>query len=207
MKDEVYQILKEWIITGEYEPGKQLRDQDLSEILGISRTPIREALLRLENDGLVITKANRWTLVSPVDIDETENVYSIVWTLESLAMEQAFANITTADIEDLEQLNDRLKDAMETGNKLNTVEADNDFHDKIIKLSNNPPLEKVLSSLKLNIQRIEIHYFTQIDKKYTSYVEHQEIIKAIKNTNKKQAIQAIKANWENSFARIRINYD
>lgn len=89
MKDEVYNRLREWIITGELEPGAKLRDQDLSETLGISRTPIREALLRLENDGLVVTKANRWTLVAPIDLEEAESIYSIVWTLESLAMEQA----------------------------------------------------------------------------------------------------------------------
>lgn len=76
MRDEVYRTLRNWIITGKLKPETKLKDKDLSETLGISRTPIREALLRLEDDGLVITKANRWTLVAPIELKEAENLYS-----------------------------------------------------------------------------------------------------------------------------------
>lgn len=203
MKDEVYNKLRKWIITGELEPGTKLRDQDLSDTLGISRTPIREALLRLENDGLVVTKANRWTLVSPIDLKEAKSIYSIVWTLESLAMEQAFPSISSTDIEELVQLNENLNKTLKTGNHFAKLQADNEFHDKIIQLSNNLELPKLLSSLKVRIQRMEIHYFSKIDNKYTSYTEHQQILDAIKKQELNFAIDAIKANWKNSLDRIR----
>jgi DNA-binding GntR family transcriptional regulator len=203
MKDEVYNKLRKWIITGELEPGTKLRDQDLSEQLGISRTPIREALLRLENDGLVVTKANRWTLVSPIDSNEAKSIYSIVWTLERLAMEQAFPLISSKDIDELEQLNENFNEAIKTGEIFAILQADNKFHDKIIQLSNNFELLKLLSGLKVRIQRIEIHYFSQMDTKYTSYTEHQQIIDAIKKQDLNLAIDTIKANWKNSLDRIR----
>ena len=203
MKDEVYNKLRKWIITGELEPGTKLRDQDLSEQLGISRTPIREALLRLENDGLVVTKANRWTLVSPIDSNEAKSIYSIVWTLERLAMEQAFPLISSKDIDELEQLNENFNEAIKTGEIFAILQADNKFHDKIIQLSNNFELLKLLSGLKVRIQRIEIHYFSQMDAKYTSYTEHQQIIDAIKKQDLNLAIDTIKANWKNSLDRIR----
>ncbi len=204
MKDEVYNKLRKWIIIGELEPGTKLRDQDLSEQLGISRTPIREALLRLENDGLVVTKANRWTLVSPIDSNEAKSIYSIVWTLERLAMEQALPLISSNDIEELEQLNENFNEAIKTGEIFAILEADNKFHDKIIQLSNNVELLKLLSGLKVRIQRIEIHYFSQMDAKYTSYTEHQQIIDAIKKQDLNLAIDTIKANWKNSLDRIRL---
>lgn len=204
MKDEVYNKLRKWIVTGELVPGTKLRDLDLSEQLGISRTPIREALLRLENDGLVVTKANRWTLVSPINLKEAESIYSIVWTLERLAMEQAFPHISSKEIEELEQLNERFNQTIKTAEIFAILQADNEFHNKIIQLSNNLELPKLLSSLKVRVQRIEIHYFSQIDAKNKSYNEHQQIIHAIKNQDLHHAIDAIKANWKNSLERIRL---
>src|SRR5690625_2290979 len=109
MRDEVYDILREWIVVGELEPGEKLRDQELSDLLGISRTPIREALLRLENEGLVDTKANRWTSVAPNDLKEAEDIFSIVKTLECLAVEQGFHRISTEKIRELEKLNEKFK--------------------------------------------------------------------------------------------------
>lgn len=205
MKDEVYNKLRKWIVTGELEPGTKLRDSDLSEQLGISRTPVREALLRLENDGLVVTKANRWTLVSPIDLNEAKNIYSIVWTLECLALEQAFPHLSAEDIEELEQLNENFNKTIQTRDILAVLQADNEFHNRIIGLSNNPELPKLLSSLKVRIQRIEIHYFSQTDTKDTSYTEHQQILDAIKKQDLNRAIDAIKVNWKNSLDRIQIN--
>lgn len=202
MKDEAYNILRKWIITGELQPGTKLRDQDLSDTLGISRTPIREALLRLEHDGLVITKANRWTLVSPIDLKEAENIYSVVWTLESLAMEQAFPHISSKDIEELELYNENLNKIMNTEDQFAKLQADNEFHNKIIELSNNAELPKLLSGLKVRIQRMEIHYFSKVATMHTSYPEHQQIIDTMKKQDLNLAIEAMKANWKNSLDRI-----
>lgn len=94
VRKEAYHLLRDWIVKGKLEPGQKLRDKELAERLGVSRTPIREALLRLEDEGLVQTKANSTTLVAPLDLHNALNLYSIVWTLEGLAMKQAFELIT-----------------------------------------------------------------------------------------------------------------
>lgn len=203
MKDEAYNELQKWIITGKLKPGTKLRDQDLSDTLGISRTPIREALLRLENDGLVVTKANRWTLVSPIDLEEAENIYSIVWTLEALAMKQAFPHFTLKDIDELERYNENLNKVMKTGNQIAKLQADNEFHNKILQLSHNLELPKLLSSLKLRIKRIEIHYFNEVDRMNASYEEHQKIIDLLRKKDMELAIEAIKSNWKNSLKSIQ----
>ncbi|MHA6259432.1 GntR family transcriptional regulator [Sporosarcina sp. CAU 1771] len=203
MRDEVYNTLREWIITGELEPNQQLKDQELSDRLGISRTPIREALLKLEDEGLVITKANRWTLVAPIDLLDAENIYSIVGTLEGLAIEQGIQNITAIDIDELEKLNQTFKETMDSIERIKSFLADNAFHEKIVRFANNLELVKLLESLKVKIMRIEIHYFSQTDSNHTSYYEHEKIIKALKELNAPLAVQEIKANWINSLKRIQ----
>lgn len=202
MKDEVYDVLRKWIITGKLEPGTKLKLQELADILGTSRTPVREALLKLENDELVITKANRWTLVAPIDLKNGKNIYSIIWTLECLGLNQAFPNITSKDINELELFNEKFN-VMKTENQLERWQADNKFHDKIIQVSNNSELQKILFDLKVQVQRIEIKYFNKIDTMHSSYKEHKKIIQAIKESNLDSAKKHLKSNWENSLKRIQ----
>jgi DNA-binding GntR family transcriptional regulator len=89
VKDEVYAALLEWIVDGTLGPGERVRDKELAEALGVSRTPVREALQRLEDAGLVETSASRWTRVASLDVAQAEQVYPVVWSLETLAVELA----------------------------------------------------------------------------------------------------------------------
>lgn len=200
MRDEVYDILREWIMIGELEPGEKLRDQELSDMLGISRTPVREALLRLEDDGLVVTKANRWTLVSPIDLKEAENIFSIVKVLECLAVEQGFQHLTEKDLSELETLNEHFKKEMELGNILEAFQADNEFHDKIVQSANNDELSNILANLRVRIRRMEKYFFSNSEE---SYNEHQQIIYALKDNDPQLVKEAIEVNWDNSLIRIR----
>ncbi|WP_313237249.1 GntR family transcriptional regulator [Sporosarcina ureae] len=202
MRDEAYEILQNWIIIGKLAPGAILRDQELSDLLGISRTPIREALLRLERDGLVVTKANRSTSVSQVDYQEAANVYPIVATLECLAAEQAFHHISNEVIQEMEELNNHFIDKLQSGNKVAAFQIDNEFHQKLVSMSNNPELINLLINLKIKVQRLEVHYFGQVSNGEKSIDEHKAIIEALKNKDQKKILDAIEANWKNSLARI-----
>ncbi|MGE7595677.1 GntR family transcriptional regulator [Peribacillus frigoritolerans] len=117
----------------------------------------------------------------------------------------AFPHISAMDIEELEQLNENFNKTIHTRDIFTALQADNEFHNKIIQLSNNLELPKLLSSLKVRIQRIVIHYFSQTDTKNTFYTEHQQIIDAIKKQDLNRAIDTIKANWKNSLNRIWLN--
>src|SRR5699024_618422 len=115
MKDEAYHKIRSWIISGNLKSGTRLRDQELSEMLGISRTPIREALLMLENEGFVETKANRWTIVSSIDLDKAKENYILVWNLECLALNLAFEKFTEKDINELKNINEELNNLLTNG--------------------------------------------------------------------------------------------
>lgn len=203
VREEVYYVLRDKIVQGILEPNQKLRDKEIAEQLGVSRTPIREALLRLEDEGFVQTKPNSSTMVCPIDFHDSFNLYSIVWTLECLAMKQSFEFITSKHIKLMIEANERLLKALKSHDALSALEADNEFHSIYIQLSNNEELYRIISDIKLKLKRIDIYYFEEIKDIQLSYQEHLQIIKALKKKNLSQTLNAIELNWSASFSRIQ----
>lgn len=200
MKDEAYETLCNWIITGELKPNTKLKISELSELLGISRTPVREALLRLERDGLVLTKANSWTIVTPIDLNESDNIYSVILALEGLALRQLFSKVKESDIKELELLNEKLNRSAKSNNYLEILKDDNDFHDKLIELSENNEIPPIINSLKKRIQRIELYFFKNVQKEINSYEGHKAIIEGLKEKNFEKSLEALSNNWKNNIS-------
>jgi len=204
VRQEAYIKLRNWILEGKFGPGAQLRDKELAEQLGVSRTPIREALLRLEDEGLVQTKPNRSTLVSSIDFHNAFHLYSIVWTLERLALSQAFGFITETHIDQMTDGNERFLQKMQARDRLGALEADHDFHSTYVTLSQNLELEKIITEIKHKLKRLDLYYFDKIKNATLSYEEHKQIINALREKNLSLAINAVEHNWKNSFFRFNI---
>ncbi|MFE4706137.1 GntR family transcriptional regulator [Peribacillus simplex] len=203
VREEAYMILRDWIVQGLITPGQQLRDKELAEQLGVSRTPIREALLRLEDEGFVETKPSRSTIVSPIQLEGVLNIYSIVWTLEKLAMEQVFDFIEEKHLIEMEAINHEVKKAIDEGNQIVAVQKDDDFHSIYINLSTNDELKRILSGLKQKLIRIELFYFNQVSDVDLSVDEHDQIIEALRNGNLNMVLKVIEKNWKESYFRIQ----
>ena len=105
MREEVYETLLKWIMEGVLRPGEKIVDTELAENLGVSRTPVREALRRLEDKELVEAAAGRWTRVAEITIDEAALIYPIIWKLEELAVDLAAAQLNEADFSRMAQAN------------------------------------------------------------------------------------------------------
>ncbi len=204
VRQEAYVKLRDWILEGTFAPGMKLRDKDLALQLGVSRTPIREALLRLEDEGLVHTKPNRSTLVSSIDFHNAFHLYSIVWTLEPLALSQAFGTITKDHILAMIEANERFLQKMKARDRLSALAADHDFHTVYVELAQNKELEKIISDIKNKLKRLDLHYFDKIKDAALSYDEHKKIIEALKQKDLALALHAIEHNWKNSFSRFKI---
>lgn len=203
IKDEVYNKLAGWIVTGVLEPESKININELSDSLGTSRTPVREAILRLEREGLVLSKANRWTIVAPIDLESSLYTYSVVASLEALALEEAFDKIDNDFIKDLEKINSKLDLAFKNSDTMELLWYDNEFHDKIIYLSGNPELPEIIHPLKNKIQRVELLFFKDNDGKSNTFREHEKIIKALKNKNLEEARYLLKLNWYNSINLVK----
>lgn len=202
IREEIYTTLQELIINGTLKPDETVRDKDLATALGVSRTPVREALRRLEDQGLVKSAANRWTRVAPLDINEAYRIYPIIWSLESLAVSLAGLSINEEDLKEMEAANARLRLALENGEAATASKVDRDFHDVFVRRSANPELMKILKDLKIRLRRLETLYFGGCVVAAKSADEHGEILKALRNGDYRLAARAIETNWQESLKRI-----
>ncbi|MDE3046625.1 MAG: GntR family transcriptional regulator [Verrucomicrobiota bacterium] len=201
IREEAYLKLRDWILEGKLAPGAQLKDKELAQQLGVSRTPIREALLKLEDEGFVITKPNRSTQVSPIEIKDAYPLYSIVWTLEKLALNQAYESITNDHIEKMAQANERFLKKMKNKDRLGALEADHEFHSIYIEISHNKELEKIITDIKQKLKRLDLYYFDKVKNALLSYEEHQQIIESLRKKDLSAALKAVEHNWKASFSQ------
>lgn len=202
MRNNAYEIIKNAIISGDLKPGMKIKDKELSEQLGISRTPIREAMLRLEDEELIISKPNSFTMVAPINITEVKEIYSIVIALESLAIQEALIHSNHSQLKQLEDINNLYKKAVEESNAKKCLTYDIEFHAHIVKMSKNKELEKLLIKLKDKIIRVESFYFHKAIPKQKSIHEHDMIINGLRNKKYKEAVDMLRNNWMNSLNNI-----
>lgn len=201
IKDEAYDILEENIINGTLKPNTRLKISELSERLGISKTPVREAILRLENEGLVVSKANQWTIVAPIKKDSVKDIYPLVYTLEAYCLRQAFPHIDDDVIQELQKINDEIRDANESNHQNAILALDNKFHNLIIDCSGNEEVKPILDSLKKKLQRLELLFYTSKDihEIPSSFLEHESLIHALEQRDLDSALESLKVNWTNVF--------
>lgn len=201
-RQEVYVTLQKWIVEGVYKPGENMRDQELAEALGVSRTPVREALQRLEDEGFVQTAANRWTRVAKIDISMAKNLYPIIGTLEHLALSLAQNHLSPADLQAMTDANESLRQAI-TVNDAGAVSQDDDaFHQIFIQQSANPDLIRMLYESKLKLRWLEMVYFTDCTLATASLHEHNAILAALQTKQYEHALEALKMNWDESLKRV-----
>jgi DNA-binding GntR family transcriptional regulator len=203
MRDRVYSKLLEWITEGVLRPGEKLLDKELAESLGVSRTPVREALGRLEEKGLVEASANRWTRVSEISMEEADLIYPIIWTLEILALNLAIPQLASDDFKRMHAANDDLAEAIHQGNAVKASQADVAFHDVYIQKAGNPYLSHMLHDLKIKHRRLEVFYFGGCSSAEASLEEHRQIVVALASKDVDKAVHLIQANWQTSLERLR----
>ncbi len=202
-REEVYRRLRAWIIEGRLQPGELLRDQDIAATVGVSRTPVREALRRLEDEGLVETALNRWTRVAPIDVDKAAEIYAIIEAIELFALETAIDRLTPQDLSRMREANQAMRQAAEQQNPAAAVLADEGFHEVWIERANNGELNVLLGQLRTKLRRVELAYFDAAARALPSFREHAAIIQALSRGSKAAVRQAVIRNWRGSAERLR----
>ncbi|MBN1957429.1 MAG: GntR family transcriptional regulator [Desulfuromonadales bacterium] len=203
MREEVYNTLLEWIMEGVLRPGEKILDKDLAEKMGVSRTPVREAMRRLEDKQLVESAANRWTRVAEIAIEEPEMIYPIIWTLEELAIGSAFPRLAATDLEVMKAANADLENALVENDPVRASRADARFHGVFMTRSENPFLINIVNDLKIRCRRIEVAYFGGSALAQDSVNEHNLILDALQVGNLTEVQRVVGTNWQNSLKRLR----
>ena len=200
-RDEAYERLRAWIIEGTLRPSETLRDQEIAHSLGVSRTPVREALRRLEDEGFVETALNRWTRVAPLDLKKAIEGYTIIEALEVLALENA--QLTAADLRGMVSANEGMRKAIQRRDPAGALRADEVFHGVWIARAQNSELWLLIGQLKTKLRRVELAYWNRAAQTNQSFREHSAILEALKRGSRRNAVAALKRNWEGSMHRLR----
>jgi DNA-binding GntR family transcriptional regulator len=155
LRDDVYLRLRDAIVSGVLEPGEQLRDGELAAWLGVSRTPVREALLRLQQGGLVVARPGRSTTVATLDARAIRDAQAVVASMHELAVRQAVAQLTEADLDRMREANARFASALRANDVDAALAADDDFHAVPVASAANEALRSVLEQFTPSLRRLE----------------------------------------------------
>lgn len=176
LRDDVYRRLREAIVDGVLAPGEQLRDGELAAWLGVSRTPVREALLRLAEAGLVVARPGRSTTVSPLDVRDLRDARDVVAALHEVAVREAVAHLTAADLDAMRDAGDRFRAAVRGGDVDAAIRADDELHAVPVAVTANRALTAVLERYTPVLRRAERLRFSTLGGR-ASVARHDELIR------------------------------
>lgn len=194
LRDDVYRSIRDAIVRGQLAPGEQLRDQELGAWLQVSRTPVREALQRLAQAGLVVAEPGRMTRVAPEDPALILAARQIAAELHGLAIDLAFPTLDETALDEMEKANDRLSAALGAGDAEAAIAADDDFHEVALTRSGNPLIPDHLEVVTATLRRAEFLHFGSV-KGSASPEQHTEIMAAVRAGEHAHAVALTKANW------------
>ncbi|PAD83061.1 GntR family transcriptional regulator [Niallia circulans] len=194
LRDQVYEQLKSAIIHLELTPGEKINDKALAEQFGVSRTPVREAIKKLEDEGLIVTSPGSETIVSLIEVDQAMHALTVVAALHALAAKLASITLSSTEVEKMKAINNEFSEALKSEDKYKAIQKDDQFHAVILEASQNPEIVIALERLLPKIRRLELLKFNTIDGK-KSIEQHQEIIACIEKGNTSLLPTLIKNNW------------
>ena len=163
LRDVVFENLREAIVEGRLKPGQRLMEVQLAEQLGVSRTPVREAIRKLELEGLVVMLPRKGAYVANMSLKDLIDVLEIRASLEGLAASLAAERITDEDIKKLESIVEEFKDGINESNVEALLIKDVDFHECIFKSTNNKKLHQLINSLWEQVYRFRVTYISDYD--------------------------------------------
>ncbi len=205
LRDVVFNTLREAILKGELKPGERLMEIQLADQLGVSRTPIREAIRKLELEGLVLMIPRKGAEVAKISEKNLRDVLEVRRSLEELATELACQRITDEEIADLEAAQQRFIEAVDRGDATEIADTDEAYHDVIYQATNNDRLVQILNNLREQMYRYRLEYIKDESKRQILIVEHDQILKAIKNRHVDEARRSMREHIDNQEITILQN--
>lgn len=203
LRDVVFQTLRQAILRGELAPGERLMEIHLAERLGVSRTPIREAIRKLELDGLVVMIPRRGAVVASITEKDLKDVLEVRQTLEILAVEVACDRMTPEQLSELEEAGKEFQSLKDTDDFTKLAAADMKFHEIIYAATDNARLIHILNNLREQMYRYRLEYLKDKGSHERLNKEHQRIYTGIKSKDKEMVRSAVGEHITNQEAAIR----
>ncbi|MER7166044.1 GntR family transcriptional regulator [Micromonospora sp. NPDC000207] len=194
LRENAYRSIRDAIVDGTLVPGERLNDVDLAQWLGVSRTPVREALARLEEAGLVQTKPGRYTMVTPLDVQAARAAQSVTAAMHELAVRQAVPRLSADEIEAMRVANRRFAAALQAGDVDAAIASDDEFHGVTVTAAANPAIRSVLEQFTPLLRRLERLRFSSLSGR-DSVALHERIIELCAAGDADRAAAAARENW------------
>lgn len=203
LRDVVFNTLREAILKGELKPGERLMELQLAAKLGVSRTPIREAIRMLEQEGLAVTIPRKGAEVARMTEKDMQDVLQIRDALDELAASIASEQITPEELEDLKCAMHEFEESTKTGDIKRIAETDVKFHDIIYHATRNPKLENMLSNLREQMYRYRVEYLKDEKNYPVLFREHSQIVEGLCAKDKEKVTIAMHRHVENQAAAVK----
>jgi DNA-binding GntR family transcriptional regulator len=212
VRNKVYEALKDAILRGTLPPGQRMVEAQLAEMLNVSRTPLREAILKLESDGLVRRLSSGGAQVRPISADEIRELYAIREVLEGLAVRDAATRINEAQLERLAQLARELEEIEHGGAVQRIAVLGEQFHQVILEASGNRQLAVHLRLLRDQIQRYRYLTIQVAGRGRAAAKEHAALLAVLRRRDPDQAERSMRRHvqhaWRSMIGRLReVNLD
>lgn len=192
-KERAFQQIQEWIIDGTLKPGEKINDVELASAINISRTPVREALQMLNQQGFISMKPGVATYVNESNPDELSKLLPPLAVLQSLAAEIAATNSDENMIVELNQLNIEFEEALQNKDYYTALKRDESFHKIIVDKCDNPYLTNMTEMLQAHVRKL--FFQKAIILTMDSVTEHSTLLSALKNKDSKKAAEIARENW------------
>ena len=196
LKEQVYEYLREQMRVGEILPGSVIDMEETSKKLGVSKTPLRDALLLLEMEGFVSILPRRKVIVNSLSLQDIKNYYEIIGALESEALLLALDNLNEPEVRYMDQLNAEMKDAIDRDNFDLYYEKNLNFHNVFLDRSGNENLKKIVNTLKKRLYDFPRQKGFVKEWEQASIGEHAELVRLIQQRNAEQSVDFIRdVHW------------
>ena len=202
LRDVVYNTLREAILKGELKPGDRLMELQLASKLGVSRTPIREAIRMLELEGLAVTIPRKGAEVAKMTVKDMEDVLEVREALDELAAKIACNKITEEQLQTLSKVKDAFEESTKTTDIKQIAMYDEKFHDVIYEYTGIVRLVNLLNNLREQIYRYRVEYLKNVEVYPRLIEEHETILKALQDRNQELVVEAMRDHVENQATAV-----
>ena len=202
LRDVVFYTLRKGILRGDLQPGERLMEIRLANRLGVSRTPVREAIRMLELEGLVINLPRRGAQVSRITEKDLHDVLEVREGLEEIAVNLACERISEAELKDLYEASREFEKLVSSDDLTALAEADEKFHAIIYRATRNDRLVQLINNLREQMYRYRVEYLKDAANRDTLIREHDELWKHISERSKEEAKVCMKTHIERQMASI-----
>lgn len=207
IRDYVYNFISNGIKEGRLKANDRVNEKLISEQLGVSRTPIRESLIELANEGYLVHLPRRGFRVKPVSVKEVNEIYLIIGLLEGLAASLALPNLCTDDFVAMEELIKNMDKSIKQKDEKNFYILQKKFHDLFIERSDNNTLKRILNSLKDRFLR-QAYIGYKTDKELHFYLkkfneQHRSILRMLRSSKIEELKKfLVEVHWTLDYARM-----